>query len=273
MKPVAATIQRLAMSSIKSDIQPYHRLQKRLLLPSIHDVAPRFEQQIDALAEFLEDRIGSLTFSMLVVPDHWGSSPITPGSAFATKVRKWSDAGVDIFLHGWLHKDEVTHRGVDGWKARHMTAREGEFLGLSYERSLQRIVDGRALLEDICGRPLAGFVAPAWLYGRGALKALETAKIQMAEDHLKVWDPTTGRALARGPVITWASRSPARTNSSLALARAARILLRNLEVLRIALHPGDVGNPAIMQSADKTLRLMGRDREFDRYSSLRPKAA
>ena len=29
-----------------------------------------------------------------------------------------------------------------------------------------------ALIEDIIGRPIDGFVAPAWLYGPGAIEAL-----------------------------------------------------------------------------------------------------
>ena len=73
-----------------------------------------------------------------------------------------------------------------------MTAGEGEFLGLSRADAATRIADGRALIEGVIGRPIDGFVAPAWLYGDGAREALKEAGIPLAEDHLRVWSPATG---------------------------------------------------------------------------------
>ena len=63
-----------------------------------------------------------------------------------------------------------------------MTANEGEFLGLSSAEAATRIEAGRDLLEDVIGRPIAGFVAPAWLYGNGALEALRQFAVPIAED-------------------------------------------------------------------------------------------
>ena len=88
----------------------------------------------------------------------------------------------------------------------------------------RRISDGRALIEDVIGRPIAGFIAPAWLYGPGAHEALADCAMPIAEDHMRVWSPATGAELARGPVITWASRTRLRLASSLAAAAALRRL-------------------------------------------------
>jgi predicted deacetylase len=241
-------------------------MRDRLLLASVHDVSPRFESEVDRLVELLAERVGG-RIAMLVVPNHWGEAPIIRGSAFATKLRAWADAGVEMFLHGFFHHDEVRHaRPSARLRACFMTAGEGEFLGLSRAAAGARIAEGRALIEDVSGRPIAGFVAPAWLYGRGALDALADCAIPIAEDHLRVWSPRTGRRLATGPVITWASRSRLRLGSSL----AAAAVLRNapLPVLRIGVHPPDVRHPALVRSIEKTLAAAAATRRPARYSDL-----
>ena len=128
--------------------------------------------------------------------------------------------------------------------------------------------DGRALVEDIIGRKASGFIAPAWLYGLGAMDALRDSTFDLAEDHLKVWIPQTGRVVARGPVITWASRSIARTASSLAVAALARQVLHPLRTVRVAVHPGDVAKDSILSSIEKTLKCFARSRQSRSYRSL-----
>lgn len=235
------------------------------LLVSIHDVGPRFEREVDLLAERLGRALGGARFAMLVVPDHWRAAPLGRASAFQARLRGWADEGVEMFVHGWTHRDE---NGTAGFRARHMTSGEGEFLGLSREEALRRMTDGRALIEDITGRPAAGFIAPAWLYGAGAREALRASGFALAEDHMKVWRPADGFVLARGPVVTWASRSRARIASSLAFAAIARAALRALPTLRIAVHPGDTGVPALLASIDRSLATALRTRMAGRYRDL-----
>jgi uncharacterized protein len=205
--------------------------------------------------------------AMLVVPNHWGDAPIVPGSAFATRLRDWADAGVEMFLHGFHHRDEARHEAsADRLRARFMTAGEGEFLGVSRDEAAERISTGRVLIEDVIGRRIDGFVAPAWLYGDGARQALRDAAIPLAEDHFRVWSPASGRQLATGPVITWASRTRMRLASSL----AAAALLRHapLEVLRVGVHPPDVRHPALVRSIGKTFKQAVQKRRPGRYSDL-----
>ena len=239
------------------------------LLASIHDVAPKFEREIDQLAERLERRVGSANFAMLVVPDHWDTSPLRTSPAFARRLRGWSDAGVEMFLHGWRHKDDSAHTDASAaFRAKHMTAGEGEFLGLSEAEARRRMRAGRAVVEDAIGRPVAGFIAPAWLYGPGALAALASEGFALAEDHMKVWRPADGTVLAKGPVITWASRSPGRIRSSLFFARLARIALRPLPTVRVAVHPGDTGVATLLDSLDATLDALLPGRIAARYGDL-----
>jgi predicted deacetylase len=239
---------------------------ERLLLASIHDVSPRFEGEVDRLLDALAAHVGD-KLAMLVVPNHWGDSPIVPGSPFAHRLRAWADRGIEMFLHGLVHRDEARHAGVfDRFRARYLTAGEGEFLGLNRTEATDRINLGRAIIEDSTGRPIAGFVAPAWLYGKGALEALEDCAIPIAEDHLHVWSPEKRRELGRGPVITWASRTPLRLASSLA---AAPVLRRApIRTLRIGVHPPDCRHPPLMRSIDATFRSAARNRRVARYSDL-----
>ena len=241
----------------------------QILLVSIHDVSPRFETAIDGLLDRLSAQLSGLHFAMLVVPDHWHDAPLAKAAAFGARLRGWAEAGVEMFLHGFYHRDEAMHKGVvHGFKARHMTAGEGEFLGLDRNEALRRMREGRAIVEDTIGMPVAGFIAPAWLYGAGALAALAEAGFAMAEDHMRVWRPSDGAMLAKGPVVTWASRSPARIASSLAFAALARPLLTPLSALRVAVHPGDVMVPALLGSIDRTIDAALRTRRSAHYSEL-----
>lgn len=241
----------------------------KMLLASIHDVGPRFESEVDQLADLIGGVLGGPRFAMLVVPDHWGLAPLGAAAAFRARLRAWADLGVEMFVHGWYHKDLADHAGVASFKARHMTAGEGEFLGLSQAEAAQRMADGKALIEDAIGRPATGFIAPAWLYGPGALAALRQADFDLAEDHLKVWDARTDSVLARGPVVTWASRSRMRQLSSLGVAALARSLFHGLEVARVAVHPGDTTVPALLDSIERTYTAFARRRAVGRYADLR----
>jgi uncharacterized protein len=237
-----------------------------LLLASIHDVSPRFESEIDRLTDLLGAHVGDRV-AMLVVPNHWGDSPLVPRSAFAGRLRRWAELGIEMFLHGFYHRDTDRHpRGSDRLRARFMTAGEGEFLGLSANEASARLREGRALVEDVIGRPVDGFVAPAWLYGQGALDALTASSIPLAEDHFRVWSPATGRELAKGPVITWASRTPMRLASSLAAAAALRRW--PMKVLRVGVHPPDCRHPVLVRSIEKTLRTAMIKRKAGRYGDL-----
>jgi predicted deacetylase len=238
----------------------------RILLASVHDVSPRFESEVERLTDILGTHVGN-RIAMLVVPNHWGEALIVTGSPFAARLRAWANAGIDMFVHGYCHRDEERHTNVANYlRARFMTAGEGEFLGLSRDEAAARIRQGQALIEDVTGRAIAGFVAPAWLYGQGAREALAGCGIAISEDHWRIWSPATGGLVARGPVITWASRTRTRRLASLAAAAALRRL--PVRVLRIGVHPPDSSRPSLLGSIDRTLRIATKSRRPARYSDL-----
>ncbi len=245
---------------------------KQLLL-SIHDVTPAHSHRIARLEAMIgEVTGGSATYAMLVVPDFHGQAPIRHDRAFHAWLRGRADAGVEMLLHGWFHRDTGTHSGAAAWKAKHMTAGEGEFLGLSLTDATARLRDGRKLLEDILGRAVTGFVAPAWLYGEGARAALAEEGFTQAEDHMRVWRPADGRVLANGPVVSYASRSRSRILSSLAWSRVATTVLGGLETVRVALHPHDVDVASLGRESRRAIGGFLRERRLGRYDGLRARA-
>ena len=240
----------------------------RLLL-SIHDVGPRSEGAVDRLRDQLGRHAPENRIALLVVPNHWGEAPITSGTPFAGRLREWADRGAEIFLHGWFHRDTSTHGAAAArFKARHMTSGEGEFLGYDRDTARSLMRHGKALLEDITGHPVTGFIAPAWLYGPGALGALADCGFALAEDHWKVWRPATGEVLSRSPVLTWASRSPGRIASSLLAARLLPPLLRRMQVARVGVHPDDTAVPALTASIDRVLPTLTSTHRPGRYRDL-----
>lgn len=244
-------------------------MRPRLLLASIHDVSPLHVDAVELLRELLAPAVGR-RLAMLVVPNHWGQAPIWRDRAFQARLRAWSDEGAELLLHGMFHRDDCRHpQGWARWRATRMTAGEGEFLGLSAAEAAQRLLDGRKAVEDAAGRAVAGFVAPAWLYGPGAREALAASPcLPIAEDHLCVWRTSDGATLARSPVVTWATRSRAREMSSIAAAGFARAAYGAFRVVRIGVHPGDVTSPAVMRSAGATVAVLSRGRSAARYADL-----
>ena len=124
------------------------------LLASIHDVSPRFEGAVDALFDRLSGHLGGPRLAMLVIPDHWNSAPIAAGTPFATRLRDWADMGIEMFVHGWSHKDDMAHSDPRiALKAKHMTAGEGEFVGLDRAEAAFRLdfVDTGSQTRDCLG--------------------------------------------------------------------------------------------------------------------------
>lgn len=235
------------------------------LFASIHDVSPAFEPQVDALYDRLSGLLGGPKLAMLVVPDFEDRSPLKGNTGFSAKLRHWADAGVEMFLHGWCHRDDAA---VRGFMQKHMTAGAGEFAQLTRDEANRRLSDGRKVVEDAIGGPVAGFIAPAWLYSDAAKAALSDQQFALAEDHMSVWSPVTGKRLASRPVITWASRTRGRVLSSLAVAAAARAAPWALPQARIAVHPGDTTVPALLDSIDATYSTFVKTHTPSRYADL-----
>lgn len=241
----------------------------RYVLSSIHDVTPVHAARLERLVPIIEAAVGPGRFALLVVPEFHRRERLRAGTPFAGWLRRLVDRGCEVFLHGFYHLDDQRHdRALDRWRARKMTAGEGEFLGLSQDEAQLRLTEGRKLVEDVIGQPVAGFIAPAWLYGDGAKRAIAAMNFALAEDHMRVWQPATGAILARGPVVTYASRSTPRLLSSLAWSRIATLMLARARIVRHAVHPHDMDSPALVKELDRALRAFARTHRPSAYRDL-----
>ena len=240
----------------------------RRLLAAVHEVGPRFEREVDQLRDLLAALVPPDRLALFVVPDHWRDAPVTAGSPFAARLRGWADSGTEIFVHGWRHRDDVEDDARPSRGPRYPGDDEAEFLDLDLETSRKRMTDGKARIEDVIGRAVSGFVAPAWLYGPAALTALGDCGFALAEDHSRVWQPTTGEALCDGPVIAWAGRSGPRIVSSAVSAQLLPPALHTAPVVRIAIDPGDTAAPSLLTSLDRLLDRLCRRRTVARYDDL-----
>jgi uncharacterized protein len=239
------------------------------LLVSIHDVTPVHAQRLLNIMPIVEAVIGEGKAALLAVPNYHGEATIDSNKAFAARLRGWSDAGNEVFLHGYFHRDPSKHSGMLArFKARHLTAGEGEFLGLDRQNALTLLTEGRKRVEDVIGRSVAGFVAPAWLYGDGANQAIAELGFALAEDHFKVWQPETQKIVARGPVITYASRSPSRLLSSLLWSRIAGAVLKPTQTVRIGVHPHDWDAHELVKEIRRSLTHFARSHRPARYADL-----
>ncbi len=250
-------------------VNPASDPRPKMLLASVHDVTPAHEARLDALVPRVAAATCQGRFALLVVPNFHGEAPLRSGSAFARRLQAWSDDGCEIFLHGLTHRDDSAHQTFGRrLKAERLTAGEGEFLGLSLSDARHRLRAGRACIEDIIGREVDGFIAPAWLYGADARQAIAELGFALCEDHFRVWQPASGRIVARGPVVTYATRSRGRILSSIAWSRAATTLLRPARVVRHAVHPHDVDRAEILSEAMRALRAFSVSHRASAYRDL-----
>lgn len=226
---------------------------KQLAL-SVHDVTPHhFERLKRAHALFQDWGVGS-RYSMLVVPDFWSRWPLQDYPDFTQWLKARVDEGVEIILHGYSHFDQTRHPSlITRWKARALTNREGEFLGLSQQEATRRLCLGKQQLESLFDQKIGGFVAPAWLYSAGTHRALQALDFRFAEDHWRVWSPTCGKTLGRSPVLSYASRTPARLWSSILWSRLSTLVLRPAGLVRLAVHPHDLDQSRLVEEIHRAL--------------------
>jgi len=246
----------------------YH-LPLRRVLVSVHDVTPRHFERLRTIDLLLGKHGLAGRYSALIVPNFWHEWPLADHPEFLSWLRRALDDGVEPVLHGYFHVDESEHRSAwDRLRGRTMTASEGEFLGLSKEAARARIVAGQRLLHDHLGTAPQVFIAPAWLYSPGTHEALTDLGLAVAEDHLRVWSPATGATLARGPVLSYASRTRARIAASWLWSRASTALLGPMPTLRLAIHPHDLDVPTLERELDRALATLLRERTPILYRDL-----
>jgi predicted deacetylase len=141
----------------------------------MHDVAPATWDDCLRLHDAIR-AVADIPLTWLVVPRFHGS--LARSLPMETALTGLLDAGHELALHGYTHLDEVPLAPSMPLGQRFsrsvFTQREGEFSALDEAEARARIALG---IDWFAARgwPLAGFIAPAWLLGPGAWRALSTA--------------------------------------------------------------------------------------------------
>ncbi|MBY0422143.1 MAG: polysaccharide deacetylase family protein, partial [Parvularculaceae bacterium] len=243
--------------------------QEKRLLASVHDVSPREFGRLRDIDRFFEEVGVGPRYAMLVVPNFWREWPIAAHRDFVAWLRDRAEAGVEMILHGLFHLDTTppSERNFES-RMRHRIFGEGEFAMLGEGEADRRLREGRDILENALGRPIASFIAPSWQYSRGAHEALRRQRFKIAEGRFWLWSPETGKVISRTPVIAYSNRTAGRRNSSLLWSRAASHLLARDPLVRHAIHPGDFDSDALKAEIRRSLGDLLETRRAVSYASL-----
>ncbi len=228
----------------------------RMLCVVLHDVADATlggcERVVAAVRE-----VAPLPMTFLAVPRYHRQPP---SAALEAWLGACARRGDELALHGWLHWDDGTPRNIlDRLRREVYTRREGEFWALDEAEAGVRLDAGRAWFAAN-GWPLAGFVAPAWLLGDAAWRAVRARPFAYTSTLRHLY------RLADGSVVTsqslvYSVSSAWRRASSIAWARLVAAKERSNPVLRFELHPRDADVPAVRRSWQRLLERALRSRE------------
>lgn len=217
----------------------------RALVVSIHDVSPLTLRETERILGDLK-KIGCATTSLLVIPDHHRQGRVSGDPAFAAWLRERVAEGHEVVLHGYFHLRE-DNSGDGLFKkivTQSYTAGEGEFFDLTEDDACERLNLGLSEFTA-CGLTALGFIAPAWLLGNDAERAVRglgfeyTTRIATVSDFKSCY-------VYNARSLVWSVRAPWRRVCSLVWNRLLALVLRNAPLLRVGIHPPDWDHPAIL---------------------------
>ena len=224
---------------------------------SVHDVAPATWPRCETLMSLL-DRY-KIPATLLIVPEYHGTCRADRDPNFVQAIQRRVANGDEVALHGYSHVDT----GPDSWlptmliKRRLYTAREGEFSNLSEARALDLIHRGLAILNRMDLSP-TGFIAPAWLLSKGALRAAHRSSLTYTctRDRLMILknrDAFIGannkynkEMTLHAPSLVYSTRRAWRRTLSLCWNNARLVRLQHSPRIRLALHPNDALHSTVM---------------------------
>jgi predicted deacetylase len=232
---------------------------------SIHDVAPATWGACRNLFALLEQ--ARLPSTLLVVPRYHGGTAADADPAFVAALRRRVEVGDEVSLHGYLHQDDARapRTPVEWLRRRVYTASEAEFDALDEFEAGRRLQLGQAQLGRL-GFAVRSFVAPAWLLGRAAQRALARTSLAYTSNRDALIRVRDGARIT-APSLVWSTRSGWRRDMSRVWNARRLEGLAGEPLVRLAMHPADASHPITMAAWRETLEALARTRrcvlEFD----------
>ena len=170
---------------------------RRLLIVTVHDVAPPFAAGVRRLLDEL-DRRAIRPRVLKVVPCYAGRWPLADDDDLCRLLRTEVAAGSEIVAHGWTHRAQGTLRGSLGtrWRGAWLAGGAAEFLSLPAAAAQAAARSARHTLADTLGVEPLGFCAPAWLLNKEGRAAVTAAGYHFLLEQTMVRDLRTGQAIA-----------------------------------------------------------------------------
>jgi len=240
---------------------------QRALVVSIHDVAPSTRAKVDKILASLAGH-GVHTCSLLVVPDYHRLGRSLADRSFCSWLHALAVNEHEIVIHGFFH--QRARRRNENARAkivtRIYTADEGEFFDLGYDEALRLI---RKAQEDFKTHDFhpTGFVAPAWLLGAEAERAVIDAGMSYTTTLRTVRDYHGDRTIPSQSLV-YSVRSGLRRISSLAWNRSLFRRLTSNPLLRLGIHPPDIDRAAIWRQIGEIVSEALLDRRAMTYRDL-----
>ena len=234
------------------------------LVVSIHDVSTVTRGIVEEMLKDLAGAGVSVT-SLLVIPDHHHKGRIDGDEGFSSWLKGAVAGGHEAVLHGFYHhRPRKSGEGVaTRLITRSYTAGEGEFFDLSFIEASDLLREGRRALAN-CGVIAEGFIAPAWLLGGDAEKAVREEGFAYTTRIGMVVDCRTGVSYPSRSMV-YSVRAGWRHSMSLVWNEVLFRRLKNASLLRVGLHPPDWKHSAIRRHILKCIRLALRNREATTY--------
>ena len=237
------------------------------LVVSLHDVSPLTRSRCEKILLDL-NKLGVHQISLLAIPNHHGRAPVRENSSFQNWLTRQVERGHEPVLHGYLHQRQK--RTGDSWFSKLTTeiytAGEGEFFDLSFDSAARLIGDG---LTDLAFLPrkVVGFVAPAWLLGEPAERAVRSAGFVYTTrvGCVRIFEPFSE---IKSRSLVWSTRANWRVATSLCWNAALAMANSGLSVLRVSIHPADVEQGRVWQQILKIVATACRERECISYECL-----
>ncbi len=208
---------------------------------------------------------GVSTTSLLVIPDHHQRGRINANLRFSSWLREVEHQGHEAVLHGFYHLrpvkngENLTTRLI----TRSYTAGEGEFYDLSFAEATALLREGREAMLS-CGVTPQGFIAPAWLLGAEAERAVREEGFGYTTRIGTVIDCLSRREYAARSMV-YSVRAGWRRALSLFWNEFLFHRLRKAPLLRIGLHPPDWEHEQIRRHILQCVRLAAQERQVTTY--------